>query len=109
MNPDDLLVTALVFLLILIASLYMLRVYQFKKIYIRNYYMIFFWLFVSSLVFFVLTRFDPGIIYVFALPVSYILSNYFINSRKTLGNRILFGMVIVIFLANALNGVFGWV
>ena len=104
-----LLVVAFVFMLIFIASIYMLRIYQFRKIYIRNYYMIFFWLFVSSLLFFVLTRLDPGIVYVFAVPVSYILSNYFVNSRKTLGNTILFALVLLIFLGNMLNGIFGWI
>ncbi len=103
------LVIAFLFFLIFIASIYMLRVYQFKKIYIRHYYMIFFWLFIASLVFFVLNRLDPGIIYVFAVPVSYILSSYFATSRKTLGNRILFTLVVIIFVANALNGIFGWI
>ncbi len=107
-NLNNFMVTGFVFLLIFIASIYMLRVYQFKKIYIRNYYMIFFWLFVSSLLFFVLTRFDTGIVYVFAVPVSFILSNFFVNGRKTLGNRILFGVVLVLFILNALDGIFGW-
>jgi hypothetical protein len=98
-----LVIAGFIFFLIVIASLYMLRVFQFRKIYIRNYYLSFFWLFFISLVaFFFLSHFDPGILYVFALPVSFILSNYFKNSRPSLGNKIIFAIFIFIMIGNSL-------
>lgn len=98
-----------IFLLVVLASIYMLRVFQFRKIYIRNYYKVFFWLFVvSTLLFVFLTRFDAGILYIAAIPVSFILSNYFINAPKTRMNRLLFTLVVVVFLGNGLNYWFGW-
>ncbi|MGC9341977.1 MAG: hypothetical protein ACP5E3_04705 [Bacteroidales bacterium] len=102
-------ISSYIFLLVIIASGYMLRVYQFRKIYIRNYYLAFFWLFLlSSTLFTFLTRFDPGIVYASAIPVSFLLSNYFINARKSRGNRLLFILLILIFLGNGLNHLFGW-
>lgn len=109
-NTPYIIISVYVFLLVILASGYMLRIYQFRKIYIRNYYLIFFWLFLlSSVLFTFLTRFDPGVIYVTAIPVSFLLSNYFINARKSLGNRLLFGILILLFLANGLNHIFAWI
>lgn len=109
-NHAYLILSSYLLLLVVIASLYMLRVYQFRKIYIRNYYLVFFWLFVISVILFsFFTRFDPGILYIAAIPVSYLLSNYFIHSRKSPGNRLLFGLLLLLFLANGLNHWFGWI
>jgi hypothetical protein len=102
-------ISSFIFIIVVLASGYMLRVYQFRKIYIRNYYLVFFWLFLLSLILFAfLTRFDPGVIYVTAIPVSFLLSNYFINARKSWGNRLLFTLLIVLFIGNGLNHLFGW-
>jgi len=82
----------LIFLLLLImmASVYLLKVYQFRKIYIRDYFMVLFWLFISALLIYFLTSgFNTGAAYLIAIPVSYILTNYFINAKKSLGNKIL--------------------
>ena len=102
-------ISSYVFILVLMASGYMLKVFQFRKVYIRNYYLLFFWLFIlSSVLFTFLTRFDPGMLYITAIPVSFILSNYFIHAKKSLGNRILFLLILLLFLANGLNHWFGW-
>jgi len=99
-----------IFLLVLLASGYMLRVFQFRKIYIRNYFLTFFWLFlISALLFTFLTRFDPGIIYVAAIPVAFLISNYFINAKRSRGNRLLFGLLFLAFLGNGLNHWFEWI
>lgn len=104
-----LIIAIYIFLLIVIASIYMLRIFQFRKIYIRNYYHVFFWLFITSVTLFTFfTRFDAGILYMSAVPVSFILSNYFINARRTKMNRILFGLILLIFLGNGVNHWFGW-
>lgn len=77
-------------LLVLMASVYLLKVYQFRKIYIRDYFMVLFWLFISSLLIYFLTSgFNIGVAYLIAIPVSYILTNYFITAKKSLGNKIL--------------------
>ena len=90
------------FILILMASIYMLKVFQFRKIYIRDYYLSFFWLFVLSLLIFVfLSGFEIGMIYILAIPISFILSNYFINSRSIRVKNILF----MLFLIIALGGI----
>jgi hypothetical protein len=64
---------------------------------------------VSAIFFTFLTRFDPGIVYVSAIPVSFLLANYFINAKKSFGNRLLFGLILLVFLGNGLNHWFGWI
>ncbi len=81
--------------LILIASVYLLSVFQFRKIYIRDYFMVLFWLFLTGLVVFVfLSGFNTGLFYVMAISVSYMLTNYFITARKSIGNKILFYILL---------------
>jgi len=83
--------------LIFIVSVYMLKVFQFRKIYIRNYYLALFWLFIVSLVIFVfLSGYGSRMIYVLAIPVSFILSNYFMNSRSRRAKNILFTLFLLI-------------
>ncbi|MCK4922311.1 MAG: hypothetical protein KAS71_14765, partial [Bacteroidales bacterium] len=47
------LINGILFLIIMISSIYMLNIFQFRKIFIRNYYLVFFWIFVISLIVFV--------------------------------------------------------
>lgn len=73
------------FLLFLIfrASIYILRRYQVRKIYIRKLYQVFFFMFVFSLVFyFFIARFRIEVTYFFAIPVAYLLSNYLHQRRN---------------------------
>ena len=89
---------------ILISSIYMLEVFQFRKIYIRNYYLVFFWLFLFGLIAMILLfGRDPGIIYLLAIPLSFIFSNYFLNARRSRGNTLLLWLFLVAFLFNTLN------
>ena len=70
------------FLLILIASLYMVNRFQSRKTVIQNIYQVLFYMFVAAVLFYVFVeRFDPAALIFIAIPVSYILSNYF--HRKT--------------------------
>ncbi|MCK4920519.1 MAG: hypothetical protein KAS71_05700, partial [Bacteroidales bacterium] len=104
------LINGILFLIIMISSIYMLNIFQFRKIFIRNYYLVFFWIFVISLIVFVFfSSLDMGIAYIIGIPVAFILSNYFYNARKTIGNRILFGMILIVFIFNGLNQIFVWV
>ncbi|MCF8381526.1 MAG: DUF6427 family protein [Bacteroidales bacterium] len=105
-----LLIIGILFLAVLISSVYMLNIFQFKKIFIRNYYLLLFWIFVTGLVVFILfSSFDMGIAYIIAIPTSFILSNYYFNAISTLGNRILFGMILLVFVFNGVNQIFGWI
>jgi len=87
--------TSYIALLILLSSVYLLKVFQFRKIYVRDYFMVFFWLFISaSLIYLFLSGANGGISYFMAIPVSYILTNYFINARKSMVNKVLFYLLI---------------
>lgn len=109
-SPGFWVIVGIVFLSVVISSVYMLKIFQFGKIFVRNFYLVFFWIFVTGLVNFVLFfSFDMGISYIIALPVSFILANYFFNTRKTLGNKILFNLIILVFVLNGVNLIFGWV
>ncbi|KPK88192.1 MAG: hypothetical protein AMS27_00090 [Bacteroides sp. SM23_62_1] len=86
---------AFLFLLILLASGLMIRVYQGLKIYARIYYRFIFWIFVFVLgLFFGLFNHSIELMYFFALPVSYILTFYFFSIRSRLFGEILFGIFI---------------
>lgn len=87
--------------LVLVASIFLLKVFQFRKIYIRDYFLVLFWLFtISFLMYLFLTGFNNGIIYLTAISISYILTNYFMNARKSVLNKlvlyILLGFVLVV-------------
>jgi hypothetical protein len=87
-------------IIVIFASFYMLRVFQFKKVYARNYFIILFSLFLMSLAFF----FYPsggnyGMVYILSFPVAYISTNYFVHAKKSKGNYILFILGVLLFLA----------
>lgn len=104
------LIAGTLLLMTLLSSIYMLKIFQFRKIFIRNYYLILFWLFIISLIVFALfSSGDMGIVYIISIPLSFIFSNYFYNARKTRGNRFLFVLVLLVFVFNGLNEVIGWV
>lgn len=87
---------------IVISSVFLLKVFQFRKIYVRNYFTVLFWLFLVSLsVFLFFSGMNIGISYLIGIPVSYILTNYFINARKSRINQVLLYMlaVYVLFLS----------
>ena len=96
-------------LLVLISGGYLLKVFQFRKKYIRDYFKALIWLlFINLLVFMFLSGFDTGINYLLAISVSFIFTNYFINARKSIGNKVLLYLLLgyVVFLA--LNNMVGW-
>jgi hypothetical protein len=87
--------------MILLAGVFMMSVFQFRKIYIRDYFMVLFWLFIcGTVVFIFLSGFNTEISYIIAISVSYILANYFINARKIIANKMLLYLFLgyVIFL-----------
>jgi hypothetical protein len=91
-----------------ISSIYMLGVYQFRKVYIRNYYLVLFWLFLVSAGIFFLTGMEKGLLLFLAVPMSFLFSNYFINSRKKRMNALLLGTFLLLLIARGLTEYFGW-
>jgi hypothetical protein len=90
------------------ASVYLVKVFQFRKIYIRDYFMVLFWLFFSGcLIFLLLSGFNKGITYIVAIPISFILTNYFINAKKSLGNKILMYVLLAFTLSLAVYNLTG--
>ncbi len=83
-------------LIVLISSIYILKVFQYKKIYIRNYFLLLFWLFViTTVIFMFLSGYDTGLTYIISVPVSYLITNYFITSKKSWTNKILLSLIIL--------------
>jgi hypothetical protein len=96
-------------ILVGISTIYLLKVFQFRKIYIRDYFMVLFWLFIITLVIYTfLSDYCTGLAYLLAIPVSFILTNYFINARKGIGNKILLYILLLFTLLLILNNLFTW-
>jgi len=69
--------------LILVASVYMVSRFQTRKTLIQIIYQVMFYMFVAGLLFYVfVARFDPSSLVFLALPVSYVLSNFFHRKRN---------------------------
>jgi hypothetical protein len=82
-------------LLVLVSSVFLLKVFQFRKIYIRDYFLVLFWLFILSVLFFLLlSGFNTGMSYLIGISISYILTNYFVNARKSVGNMVLLYLLL---------------
>ena len=82
--------TLYLFILILLSSIYMIKVFQFRKIYARKFFQIMFALFISAIVIFIaFSGFNPGLYYLISIPVAFLLTNFFLNSRNNVINRIL--------------------
>jgi len=104
----DMAVFGYLLLIIFICSVYMQRIYQYRKVYIRVYFKIFFWLFLLSFIFF----FYPmgayqGMIYIIVLPASYLTAAYFIGAEKSFVNRMLFLSGLVLAILIQINDFFG--
>ena len=70
-------------LLVLIASIYMVRYYPVKKILARRTFMLLFWWFITGLgVYLILPSISTEIIILLAVPMSYILAHFFIYARS---------------------------
>lgn len=69
-------------LLIIVSSFRFIGEFHTRKVKIRNFFTLFFWVFVTSVVLLITRRIAyDGFIIMMAIPVSYILSNYYLNIR----------------------------
>jgi len=92
--------------LVILSSVFMLKVFQFRKIYTRDYFMVLFWLFISgSAIFLLLSGFNSGLSYVVGIPISFILTNYFANAREKIENKVLLYLLISFAIFMAISGV----
>ena len=81
---------AYIFLLVIIASISILKRYQVKKIIIRNIYRVLLYMFLFSFVFyFLLSRYEQATIIFTAIPLSFLLANYFHQKRYRVIREIL--------------------
>jgi len=86
-------------LLILTASLYMVNRFQARKTVIQNIYQVMFYMFLGGILFYVfIEQFNPHALVFIAIPVAFILSNYFHRRRNHWSHElllwILMGLVV---------------
>lgn len=97
-NLYYLLFYGVILLLIIAATLRMLKTNQRLKNYIRKFYRLNFWIFVLTLaVYLILYRASNEFIYFMAVPVSYILTHYLYNMRSRLAGEIIAGVLLSLY------------
>ena len=87
--------------LVLVASVYMVKHFQSRKTIVQVIYQVMFYMFVVGLLFFLfVARFDPTSLVFVAVPVSYVLSNFFHRKRNPWTHEvalwILVGLVVYV-------------
>ena len=83
--------------LVLISSFYLLSTINTKKIITRKYFKVLFWLFIFSSVLFVLVySASIEIIVILAIPLSFIIANYFASTRSKWWSESLFTILILL-------------
>ena len=92
-------------LLIVLGSFSQVGKFSGRKIYIRKYFEIFWWIFVIAVVlFFSVSGVNVEMIYIFAFPVSFLLSGYLNSIRSgVFGNILLLlltGMIVYVYYTN---------
>lgn len=89
------------FILIIIASIYILNAYQYRKVYIRLYFKVFFWAFLITMPIFLYNAGGSyNIVYIMSIPVVFLFSNYFATTTNKRAGGILFtlGFLFVLFM-----------
>lgn len=70
-------------LLVAIASLYIINRFQSRKTVTQNIYQVMFYMFLAGVLFFVfIARFEPGSLVFMAIPLTFVLSNYFHRKKS---------------------------
>lgn len=84
-----------ILLLVIAASIYMIKRFQSRKTGVQNIYQVFFYMFIASVLFFILiARFESATLIFFAFPVSYILSNYFHRNQNPWTHELIMWILI---------------
>jgi hypothetical protein len=80
-------------LILIISSIYMIKVYAVKKIYARKFFMFFLWLFiVAVIIYFFIPSAGYEMIIIASLPVSFLLTHFFVSVKPNWINSTLFDM-----------------
>jgi hypothetical protein len=92
---------AYILLLVGISSIHMIDRFQSRKTVVQNIYQVMFYMFLAGILFFVfIARFEPASLVYIALPVTFVLSNYFHRKRSPwiheLAIWILLGLVVYV-------------
>jgi hypothetical protein len=99
-RPYTIFITYL-FFLIIVASEFMIRHFPTKKIQARKTFMLFFWLFLSSLAVYLLVPSSSiELIYILAIPVSFVLSHYFAFAKSKWLPEALFIILLILIVVN---------
>ena len=90
-----------ILMLVGIASIYMMNRFQSMKIMVQNIYQVMFYMFLAGILYFLfIARFDPASLVFIALPVTFVLSNYFHRKKSPwiheLTIWILLGLVVYV-------------
>jgi len=82
-------------LLVVVSSLYMMRVFASKKIHSRKYFILFLAIFINLvLIYFLVPGAGVELLYLSAIPVSYLLSHYYINIKTGFWSEVSFLFII---------------
>jgi hypothetical protein len=81
--------------LFLIGSLHMIRTIGIRKIQSRLFFLVFFWLFILSiLMFWVVPAAGTDFLYTGGISIAFLLSNYFVTCRNTRFNNLLLALLL---------------
>ena len=94
-----------ILLLVIIASINMIKRFQSRKTVVQNIYQVMFYMFLGGILFFAfIARFDPGNLVFISFPVTFVLSNYFHRKKSPWIHElvlwILLGMVVYVQVMN---------
>jgi len=92
---------AYVAFLIFLASIQIMKLFGTKKVHSRRFFIFFLWLFVLTIaIYFLVPSASIEILYISALPVSYLYAHFFINLRSQSFAEILFFILIALVVGN---------
>ena len=76
-------IVGFILLLIIAASVYMVNRFQSRKTAVQNIYQVMFYMFLAGMLFFVfIARIEPSGLVFIAIPVTFVLSNYFHRKKS---------------------------
>ena len=97
--PPVLVFLVFVMFLIILASQFMIRVYPNKKIFSRKAYSVFLWLFINAIaIFLIVSKASVELIFLSAIPVSFLLSHYFAFVKSVFWGNIFLVALLVLLL-----------
>lgn len=85
--------------IMLLSTQFILQAYSARKIISRRAFSLFFWLFINTIaLFFIVDQASVELIYIVAVPISFIISNYFVFVRATFWGNVF----LMLFMLSAL-------